>query len=243
MVDRAAVVAHREALEPLIVDGSDVLARATQAFSHRDHVLLLADAAGVVTQVAGGGSFADEARRLRLIEGASWSEAARGTNAIGNAILEDRPVLVLGAAHFGRRFHDLVCYAAPIHGPNGQIVAVLDATSHHANGDPALGAMVAAAALALEAMLRARSWSTVGAAARQLVERTLDRVATPGLLVERPGRIVRCNAAARAWLGPPPMPRDVGAALGLPWSALERDARPDPRWADGRRSTRHTGPR
>lgn len=225
VLERAAASLHREAIEPLLVDGADVIERATHAFAQRDHVLLVTDAHGVVSQAAGGGRFADEARRLRLIEGAAWSEPARGTNAIGTAIALDRPTIVHGPAHFGRRFHDLVCYAAPIHGPDGAVIAVLDATSHAGAADPSLAGIVAAAALALEGMLRARSWSAVGAAARQLVERTLDRVATPGLFVERPGRIVRCNAAARAWLGPPPMPRDVEAALGVTWATLEREAR------------------
>ena len=48
-----------------------------------DHVAALADADGVVSKVIGGGSFAREARRLRLIEGAHWGESLRGTNAIG----------------------------------------------------------------------------------------------------------------------------------------------------------------
>src|SRR5687767_12690853 len=50
---------------------------ATEGFlAARGYVLLLADADGVVVSTRGGGAFADEARRVRLIEGACWSEAA-----------------------------------------------------------------------------------------------------------------------------------------------------------------------
>src|SRR5262245_47041451 len=90
------------------------LERAASDVSPREYVLLLADASGVFVNITGGGSFSDEARRVRLIPGATWSEAARGTNAIGTAIAERRPVYVRGSAHLGRRFHELVCYAAPI---------------------------------------------------------------------------------------------------------------------------------
>jgi hypothetical protein len=97
----------------------------TQAFlAQRGYLLLLADPDGVVVSTRGGGAFADEARRVRLIEGACWSEAVRGTNAIGTALTEAQPTAVKGHAHYGRRFQNLVCYAAPICGPDGRVVGV-----------------------------------------------------------------------------------------------------------------------
>ena len=127
----------------------------TQAFlAERGFLLVLADPDGVVVSTRGGGAFADEARRLRLIEGACWSEAARGTNAIGTALTEARPLAVKGHAHYGRRFHELVCYAAPIIGPDGRVVGVLDATSTIDRVDDVVGFTVTAAARALEDVLR-----------------------------------------------------------------------------------------
>lgn len=55
-------------------------------------------------------------------------EGARGTNAIGTAIVERRPVAVIGAAHYEERNRGLFCYAMPIHDPYGRLVAVLDVT-------------------------------------------------------------------------------------------------------------------
>jgi transcriptional regulator of acetoin/glycerol metabolism len=212
---------RREELEPMLTDGRGLLETAVAAVSERDFTLLLSDATGLVTYTAGGGAFAADARKLRLIEGASWSEAVRGTNAIGTALAEDRPTLVLGGAHYGRRFHDLVCYAVPIHDPSGRVVGVLDATSHVGRADPAVGAVIAAAALALEAVLRVRQLAQAGETAHRLIERTLHRLEGPGMLVEAPGRIVRCNAEARVWLGSGP--RHI-EALGLSWEGLAREA-------------------
>ncbi|MEQ1569909.1 MAG: hypothetical protein ABMA64_30020, partial [Myxococcota bacterium] len=78
------------ALAPVLHDGHAVLSAAVAAAAARDYALLVADRDGVVTFAEGGGGFGDDARRLRLIPGASWSETARGTTAIGTAIAEDR---------------------------------------------------------------------------------------------------------------------------------------------------------
>jgi transcriptional regulator of acetoin/glycerol metabolism len=222
LIRGVSLLERREELDPMLVDGRGLFEIAVAAVSERDFTLLLSDATGLVTYVAGGGAFAPDARKLRLIEGACWSEASRGTNAIGTALAEDRPTMVLGGAHYGRRFHGLVCYAAPIHDPYGRLIGVLDATSHVGRADPAVGAVISAAALALEAVLRARQLAQAGEAARRLIERTLDRVEGLGMLVEPPGRIVRCNAAARVWLGSGP--RETEAALGLSWEVLAREA-------------------
>ena len=224
LVRGAALREHQERLAPLLIEGQALFDESAGAAAGHDFTLLLADAAGVVVQAGGGGAFAPVARQVRLIEGARWAEAARGTNAIGTALAEGRAIAVHGGAHYARPFHGLVCYAAPIRDPEGNLVAVLDATSVVGRADPAVGALVAAAALAMEASWRARAWSRAGATAVGLVERTLDRVAGPAVLVEAPGRIVRFNAAARAAIGARRAPVALSAALGVGWLTLRAAA-------------------
>lgn len=212
------------ALEALRVLGSSVLERSGSWLAGHGYLLLLADREGVVVHTAGGGAFQEEARRVRLMPGASWSEAARGTNAIGTALAEERAVTVVGAAHFSRSFHGLVCYAAPIRGPDGQVVGVLDATSELARADPTVGAAVAAAAHAIEESLRAQALAEVSASATRTLLWALEQTRTPALLVDAPGRVARCNPAARELLGGPPAGVSVEAALGLSWRALTAEA-------------------
>ena len=102
---------------------------AVSAKALRDYVVLLADPDGLVVHTVGGGAFADEAQRVRLIAGALWNEETRGTNAIGTAARENAIVSVYGSAHYGAAFHGLVCYGVPLHGPDGTLVGILDATS------------------------------------------------------------------------------------------------------------------
>jgi transcriptional regulator of acetoin/glycerol metabolism len=196
----------------------------TQAFlAQRGYLLLLADPDGVVVSTRGGGAFADEARRVRLIEGACWSEAVRGTNAIGTALTEAQPTAVKGHAHYGRRFQNLVCYAAPICGPDGRVVGVLDATSSLERADDVVGFTVTAAARALEDALRQGAYASAGAAVARALTQAFERVRGPVLLIEPPGRIARANAAAHALLGDAGGTR-VQATLGLSFGVLLAEA-------------------
>lgn len=224
-LERGASLRDRtERVEPILIDGRGALSSAREALSSRGYLLLLADAEGVVVRTAGGGSFAEEARQVRLIEGACWSEEARGTNAIGTALTERCPVVVRGRAHYGRRFHGLACYAAPVRDPHGELVAVLDATSYAGRADEEVIRAVRAAAASLEDVLRLRAYAQAGASVARALSRALDELRGPALLVEAPGRIARLNSAARALLG-------VGAGgsarelLGLPWAQLTAEAR------------------
>jgi len=208
------VRARRDRLGPLLHGLPEVLEQTTRAFAERDFVLLLADHEGVVVEQRGGGGFADEARRVRLIPGSHWSETTRGTNAIGTALAERRPVAVHGAAHWARPNHGLVCYATPICDPAGDIVAVLDATSFIDRADPFARVAVESTARALEERLRAYAYATTRPVSA--VERLIDGYVTGAMLVEPSGRVRRANHAARRWLAQSPI---------WDWVALERAAR------------------
>lgn len=209
----SALRERRERLDPLLAELSEVLLPASQTFAEQDYVLLLADAEGVVLEQAGGGGFEAEARRVRLIPGSHWSEATRGTNAIGTAIAEGCPVAVHGSAHWAQPNHGIVCYAAPVHDAAGEVVAVLDATSRLERAAPFAQLAVTCAARALEERLRALAWAR--ARPDTALYRLLEQCSQPALVIERPGRVRRANAAAASWA------RRVRA---WPWAPLEAAA-------------------
>jgi transcriptional regulator of acetoin/glycerol metabolism len=222
-LERGAALALRtERLGGLLGDGAAVLQGAAESVSTRDFVLLLADADGVVLHTLGGGAFAEEARRVRLIEGACWSESARGTNAIGTALAEGTAVSVRGRAHFGERFGALVCTAAPVRDPEGRVLAVLDATSRLGVEDRDVGFVVRATARALEEVLRLRAWARVSTALLDTLARSLERMTVPAVLVESSGRVGRANLAARESLRLTPG-HNATTELGVTWETL-RDA-------------------
>mgnify|MGYP000739777971 CR=1 FL=1 len=187
--------AHQERSGELLDVLDDVLAPTLPLFERHDFSLLFADSDGMVLRRDAGGAFDEEARRVRLEPGSLWDEGTRGTNAVGTALAENRPVMVSGQAHLARPHHALVCYAAPVRDPWGEVVGVLDATSFLDAANPLAGAAVIATAKAIEEALRLSMMDGAGGA---LIHRLLGRLRDPALLVGPDHRIHAANPAAMA---------------------------------------------
>ncbi len=89
-------------------------------------MVILSDRSGVLLQSRGDPDFIDRASRVALRAGTSWSEEARGTNAIGSALVEQSPVEVVGSEHFLDCNGFLTCAAAPIFDPHDRVLGALD---------------------------------------------------------------------------------------------------------------------
>ena len=85
-------------------------------------VVILADADGMILDTIGDTGFLSRAAQVALTPGVSWTEASTGTNAIGTAIAERRPIAVHGPEHFFAEHAMLSCAATPILDPRGAIV-------------------------------------------------------------------------------------------------------------------------
>ena len=220
-VDASALAACRERAGLVSAEGVSLLAPIADALASLNCVTILADAEGTILFARGGGEFAERARRTRLVEGAHWSEAARGTNAIGTALALGEPVTVVGSAHYEAQNHGLVCYAAPVRDAYGAICAVVDVTAGVGDASPAAQIAALTTAAALEQVLRARAQAThVG---HDKLERDLreGRGARATLLVEAPGIVRAANAAAMAWLGRGALEgRPVEGELGVDWGRV-----------------------
>ncbi|MDQ0509634.1 sigma-54-dependent Fis family transcriptional regulator [Ancylobacter amanitiformis] len=89
-------------------------------------VVILTDPNGLILDSRGNAGFASRAAQVALRPGVSWSESATGTNAVGTALLECRPIAVHGGEHYLDPHGILSCSAAPIMDPYGRAVGVLD---------------------------------------------------------------------------------------------------------------------
>jgi len=96
--------------------------------------LLLTDASGIVLYEKADPSILHTFRAAGLQLGADWSELRQGTNGMGTCIAENRPIIVHRSEHFNARYIGLSCTAAPIHDPDGTLVAVLDASTLNPQG-------------------------------------------------------------------------------------------------------------
>ncbi|HVT32900.1 MAG TPA: sigma-54-dependent Fis family transcriptional regulator [Rhodanobacteraceae bacterium] len=179
----------RPELEALHVD-----ARATGA------IAILTGPDGFVLDAIGSADFLDKAARVSLRPGVPWREDATGTNAIGTALVEKRPVEVRGGEHYFEPHRILSCSAAPILDPFGRLAGVLDlsgeASVHHVH---ALG-MVGLAVEQIEHRLFGEL-----CAGRDIVrihrDPALLGTAREGLLVFEGHRLVAANRYALELLG------------------------------------------
>ncbi len=90
---------------------------------------MLTDRDGVLLNYIGDPSFTDTAAQVGIQTGAVWSEAVQGTNGMGTCLVEKKPWSSTTDCHFFERNAGLTCAAAPIFDPNGEVLAILDASS------------------------------------------------------------------------------------------------------------------
>jgi transcriptional regulator of acetoin/glycerol metabolism len=219
------LTARRARLEHVFREEHDVLAPMASELAARSFCAIVADADGVILSAHDGGAFDEPAARDRLDAGADWSERARGTNAIGTAIVERAPVAVLGLAHYEHRNGSLFCYAAPVFDARGDLVAVIDVSGPMDRHDAGVGVAVGTAAAAVERALRAVAFARAGVGNLAALERLVLRAATPALLVEPRGPVRLRNEAARLALGPRADAIDCEGLFGVDFAALAAMAR------------------
>lgn len=91
-------------------------------------MVVLTDADGLILHAFGDDDFLARADKVALRRGVDWSEAHKGTNAIGTALAEGQATVVHAAQHFLKVNHFLTCSCAPIVDPRGALLGALDVT-------------------------------------------------------------------------------------------------------------------
>lgn len=201
-LDGAELARRREALGAFLsvaapqVDQLYALVRASGCS------VILTDAEGVILDRRVSDGDAAVFDGWDLAPGANWSEAAQGTNGVGTCLAEGRQVIIHRDEHFLSRNTAMSCIDAPIHGPDGQVIAALDVSSARADQTEQINALIAA---------------MVGQTARQ-IETAWFRSAFPGARIVVAGDAVdglvavdRDDLAIGAT-------REARRALGLPRS-------------------------
>src|SRR5580692_3984635 len=125
----------REPLENILIQAQEEIDRLYAVVRKHSYVVLLCDREGVAIHHRGDEAHAGEFKHWGIWVGGVWSEETEGTNGIGTCIAEQRPVLVHGDQHFRTRHTWLSCAGAPVFGPHGQLVAVLDVSRVHGQED------------------------------------------------------------------------------------------------------------
>ncbi len=102
-----------------------------EQISNTHNMVVLTDLDGMILHAMGDDDFLEKADRVALSPGVSWSEQHKGTNGVGTALHERRPIVVNGSEHYLRANHFLTCSCAPILDPHGQVIGALDVSGDH----------------------------------------------------------------------------------------------------------------
>ncbi len=149
-VSAGAVRLALEASQPLLQAAAPVIRSLARAVVHTRYFAILTDARGTVIDVDGPVDRNNPRAAAIARVGVDLSELAVGTTAIGTTLTDQEPVWLHRGEHF---FHDngaFSCAGAPIWGPDGQCVGMLDLTGIEVAEQPALKHLVTQSARSIE---------------------------------------------------------------------------------------------
>lgn len=119
-------------------------------------VVALTDVRGYIVEIFGDEDTLTNPMTVSFFQGANWSEEEAGTNAIGTAMVIQKPIQVSGSEHYCRKHHCLTCSAAPILDSKGRVIGILDVSGASTAAHLHTLGMVVAAAEAITAQLAIR---------------------------------------------------------------------------------------
>ena len=238
----ARLVAERN--RALVAAARPVLDRLSRAIADTRYFAILTDADGIVVDVGalpnGSDAAARHARDIARV-GVDLSERAVGTTAIGAALAEQASVWLHRGEHFFEDTSIYSCAGAPLFGPQGDCIGMLDLTGVQVVERPELRHLAALSARSIEnALVRAQPHAL------------LLRLNWPGcasgddadglLGLDADARVVASNGTARQMLQQPlargtaSQPCHASDLFALPvdmlWDAARRGAALDvPLWS------------
>ena len=139
-----------EASRPLVLAARPVLDRLSRALASTRYFAILTNDHGVVIDAHGPIDRRDRRADLITRVGVDLSERNVGTTAIGAALAELEPVWLHRGEHFFADTSVYSCAGAPLFGPDGRCVGMLDLTGIDAAERPELKHLVAQSARSIE---------------------------------------------------------------------------------------------
>jgi len=212
-----------EANHSLIAAAQPMLQSLARAIVNTRYFAILTNADGVVVDACGAIDHADPRAHLITRVGTDLSERSLGTTAIGTALSELQPVWLHRGEHFYEQTSVYSCAGAPLFGPEGGCVGMLDVTGVDAQERPELKHLVMQSASKIE-----------NALVTALPHALLLRLNWPGnalgsdadgmLCLDADGWITGANPVARQMVpglaAPGQTPVHVSEVFGLPVEPL-----------------------
>lgn len=127
-VGEDAVCQRRSALDRLVRIGRLEMANLYEQIAQSHYILLLSDCNGLVLEQVSEPGYSRSFRQYGLAPGFDWTESRCGTNGLGTCLHTKSAITIHLGEHFFTEYGELSCSAAPIWGPDGSLIGVLDAS-------------------------------------------------------------------------------------------------------------------
>lgn len=154
---------------------------------------ILTDEKGCILSVIGDESILSEARSFKMVPGAYMDECSIGTNAMGTALAEGKPVQISGEEHYIRVYQRWTCSASPILNTRGEIIGCLDLTGYSESVSLHTLGMVVAAANAIEKIMGIKKYAEELSMANKFTETIIDSIEAGILTCDLKGNIKTAN--------------------------------------------------
>ncbi|WP_377290078.1 helix-turn-helix domain-containing protein [Rhizobium sp. SG2393] len=187
----------RERATPLIEEASDELDRLFSVVGRSGCCLLLTDGQGVAIDRRGAMGDDKEFRSVGLWSGTVWSEASAGTNGIGTALADERPVIIHRDQHFLAQNTGLSCATAPVRDHLGRIAAAIDVSTCREDATDMSMAILAQAVRDAAGRIEANLFRRAFSRARILLLPQAARSGPALLAVDRDDLVLGATRAAR----------------------------------------------
>lgn len=186
--------------------------------------IVLADSNGYVLEVIGDPEIVKKTRQVQLCPGGEWSESLKGTNAIGTAIVEKKPLQIFAREHFRQPHHFLAGAASPIFDPEGSMVGVLDITGDYKSFNSNTLSIVVAAVSAIENQLRLHKTTSKLYVSYKFTNMLLEAVSDGVVSCDSNGTVTQLNSFAAKLIGADPryaIGKHIGSVIRKPASILQ----------------------
>jgi transcriptional regulator with XRE-family HTH domain len=144
----------RGASKALLEASAPIVSHLQGLLADSGYAIVTTNGSGCILEMAGDRATLRALAHIDFVPGGDLSESACGTNAVGTALADERPVQLLGAENFAEGGSDLTCTGSPIRDPaTREIIGVLDVTANYRRIHPEMLSVVTEAALEIEERL------------------------------------------------------------------------------------------
>lgn len=155
---------------------------------------LITDSDGIILELLCNAGLRAAAAERNLVSGGNWLEEQAGTSAIGLSIRLGQPVQIVGAEHYCLCDHELTCSAAPLRGPEGTLLGIINMSAHRDRVHPHTLGMVMAAGKAITNQLRIEEDSRLIWLANQYLKTVIESITDGVVAIDAQGRIREINS-------------------------------------------------